>query len=280
MLKLHSLERINGLTKDAFAKSYLAARKPIILTDLMDTWPAKTKWTIDFFKSTYGEIQVPLYKTNRAKGEKYIEPDVIMPLHEYLSLLESGPTELRIFLFNLFREIPELLQDYSTPDIMDGFINSFPFLFFGGKGADVSLHYDMDLSHIFLSQFHGRKRVVLFAPEQSKNIYHHPFTVASYIDVNNPNYDEFPALKNVEGYECILHPGETLFMPSGYWHYIEYLDGGYSISLRANDSYARRVRGALSIAQHFVVDKTLHYLMGQSWNRMKAEMAKRRAEEV
>ena len=233
-----------------------------------------------FLRESHGDLEIPLYTTNKGKGDKYIEPEVVLPLREYLTILESEPTPLRIFLFNIFRHVPELVKDFSAPTIMDGFINSFPYMFFGGEGSTVSLHYDIDLSHVFLNQFHGRKRVVLFPPEQSRNIYHHPFTVASYIDVNNPDYEQFPALKNVKGYECILHPGETLFMPSGYWHYIEYVDGGYSISLRANDSYARRIRGMLYIARHYVVDKGLHYLMGQSWIKIKAEMAKRRAEEI
>jgi hypothetical protein len=68
-------------------------------------------------------------------------------------------------------------------------------------------------------------------------------------------------------------------MPSGYWHYIEYMDGGYSISLRANDSYVRRVRGLLNIARHYVVDRGMNKIMGENWRRMKAEMARRRAEE-
>ena len=43
-------------------------------------------------------------------------------------------------------------------------------------------------------------------------------------------------------------------MPSGHWHFIEYLDGGYSISLRANESYVRRVKGVLNI-QYAIKDE-------------------------
>jgi hypothetical protein len=167
-----------------------------------------------------------------------------------------------MFLYNIFRHAPELCHDYKKPTIMDGFIDSFPFMFFGGQGSSVALHYDIDLSHVFLSQFHGRKRVVLFEPQQSRNIYQHPYTVASYIDVNKPDYDSFPALKNVIGYEGMLYPGETLFMPSGYWHYIEYVDWGFSISLRSNESYFRRAKGLINIARHYVVDRSMNRLMG------------------
>ncbi|MCI5081300.1 MAG: cupin-like domain-containing protein [Saprospiraceae bacterium] len=279
MLSLKPVDRRSGLTRETFAKEYLSKLKPVIFTDLMDPWPAKNKWTIDFFKETYGHLEVPLYSNNVSNpGKNYMVPEKVVPLREYLDILESGPTDLRMFLFNIFRHAPELCDDFSLPTIMDGFIKDYPFMFFGGEGSKVALHYDIDLSHVFLNQFHGRKRVVLFAPEQSRNIYHHPFTVASYIDVNNPDYQKYPALKNVTGYECTIHPGETVFMPSGYWHYIEYTDGGYSISLRANESYSRRARGLWNIARHYVVDKGMNRLMGSNWRHIKENLAKRRAE--
>jgi hypothetical protein len=91
------------------------------------------------------------------------------------------------------------------------FYNDFPFLFFGGKSSKVALHYDLDMSHVFLNQISGRKRVILFPPDQSKKIYQLPFTVASNINVNKPDYARHPALKNVNGYEVILNPGENTF---------------------------------------------------------------------
>lgn len=280
MLSFKQIERRTGLTRETFAQEYLSQSKPVIFTDLIDAWPAKRKWTIEYFKDDLGDLMVPVYSADVSKpGKNYMSPDRTIPFREYLEILEQGPTDLRMFLFNIFRHAPELCDDFITPDIMDGFIDSFPYMFFGGQGSNVALHYDIDLSHVFLNQLHGRKRVVLFSPEQSKNLYHHPFTVASYINVNSPDYKEFPALENAWGYDCILQPGETLFMPSAHWHYIEYIDGGYSISLRSNESYVRRAKGLFNIARHYVVDKSMNRLMGPNWRKVKAGMAKRRAKE-
>lgn len=276
---MKSVDRRTGLNNESFANEYLNPREPVIFTDLIDSWPATEKWTIDYFKSEYGDLNVPVYSPKMSEaGKSYMEPEKEIPFKEYLEIIEAGPTQLRMFLFNIFRHAPEMCEDIRTPEIMDGFYNNFPFMFFGGEGSYVALHYDIDLSHVFLNQFYGRKRVVLFPPEESRYLYHHPFTVASYIDVNNPDYEKYPALKQVEGYDCIINPGETLFMPSGFWHYVEYLDGGFSISLRANDSYVRRAKGLFNIARHYVVDRSLNRLMGQNWKKMKEGMAKRRAE--
>jgi hypothetical protein len=279
-MKMLDIERRSGLTPEQFAQEFLNPLKPVVFTDLMDTWPAKTRWTLDFFKNTYGHLEVPVYSANYSKpGKGYMEPDKIMSFRSFLETMEQGPTDLRMFLFNIFRHAPELCQDFSTHTIMSGFIKQFPFMFFGGQGSHVALHYDIDMAHVFLNQIHGRKRVVLFSQEQSRNLYQHPYTVASYIDVNNPDYVKYPALRHVEGYDVMLQPGETLFMPSGYWHYIEYTDFGYSISLRSLSTIPRRVRGIYNIATHFLVDKGMNRIMGPKWREMKVNMARKRAEE-
>ena len=281
MLELVPVERRSGLTREIFAREYLRPMKPVVFTDLTAGWPARERWTIPHFKEKYGHLRVPVVSNNYSKpGRGYMTPDRVIPFGEFLEILESGPNDLRIFLWNIFRAAPELRQDFRIPTIMDGFVDELPFLFFGGEGSHVALHYDIDMSHVFLNQIHGRKRVVLFPHDQSRNLYQHPFTVASYVDLNQPDYAKYPALARAKGYEVVLQPGESIFMPSGYWHYIEYTDGGYSISLRSFDSIPARMRGLANIARHFVVDKGMNRLIGPSWRRMKERMAERRAELV
>lgn len=279
-MELKAVDRRSGLNRESFRKEYLTPKKPVIMTDFMDSWPAKNKWTIEYFKEKHGDVVVPVYSADYSNaGKGYMTADQQMKFGDYLEILETGPTDLRMFLFNIFKHAPSLCEDFSTPTIMDGWIKSYPFMFFGGEGSFVNMHYDIDMSHVFLNQFHGRKKVMLFPPEQSANIYHQPFTVASTVkDFTNPDLEKFPALKKAKGFECIVEPGETLFMPSGYWHFITYLDGGYSMSLRSNDSYLRRVKGMANIARHYVVDKGMNKIMGSSWSQVKTDIAKKRAE--
>ena len=72
------------------------------------------------------------------------------------------------------------------------------------------------------------------------NLYRKPFEVLSLADFSNynqnsgnPDYEKFPALKYAIGYDLILNHGDTLFMPAGYWHHMEYIDSGFAMSLRA-----------------------------------------------
>ena len=278
MMKLHPVERRSGPSREAFAAEFLEPSKPVVFTDLTKNWSAHQNWTIQHFKKQYGHFMVPVVSKNHARpGKNYLAAEKTMPFGEYLDLLEAGPTDLRIFLWNIFKAAPELRRDFKIPDIMDGFVDELPFMFFGGEGSFVGMHFDIDMSHVFLNQIHGRKRVILFPPEQSRNLHQLPFTVASFVDPRNPDYKRYPALANAVGYDVMLQPGETLFMPSGYWHFIEYTDGGYSISLRSFGSVSSRMRGLANIARHYVVDKGMNRLMGPSWRKVKEKMAERRS---
>lgn len=281
MLTLQPVPKKTGLTRATFAEQHLNPMLPVVLTDFTKNWAGREKWTIEFFKKHYGHLEVPVASPNYSKpGKGYMTPDTSMSFGEYLTLLDRGPMEYRIFLWNLFKHAPELVKDFNYPNIMDGFIQDFPFMFFGGQGSITAMHYDIDMSHVFLNQLHGRKRVVLFSHEQSAYLYHLPYSVASNVDVNKPDYVRFPALAKAKGWETILYPGETIFIPSGYWHYIEYIDGGYSIALRSNPSLITRAQGAINIAKHYVVDKGMNKIMGKRWHQLKQKMAFRRAEAV
>jgi hypothetical protein len=281
MLELQPIERRTGLTREAFAEEYLKPLRPVVFTDLMADWPASKKWSVAYFKENYGDLMVPVVSSNFSKpGKGYLAADRNIPFREYLELMESGPSDLRIFAWNIFWKVPELREDFRIPTIMDGFVDELPFLFFGCEGSKVTLHYDVDMSHVFLNQIHGRKRVVLFSPDQSRHLYHLPFTVSSHVNILQPDYDRYPALSYVKGAEVMLEPGETLFIPRGYWHNIEYTDGGYSISLRSFDSVFVKVQGIASITKNYAVDRLMNRILGQGWYNMKVRMAERRAEEL
>lgn len=273
-IKLTTLERKSGLTPKEFQEQHLETHQPVILTDFMSDWAAAKKWNFSYLQNHFGTLNVPLYSDDYSNpGKGYMQPTCYKSLAEYIDLLQAGETKYRMFLFNIFQKAPELIEDIGKPNIMKGFVKEFPFMFFGGAGSEVKLHYDIDHSCVFLNQFEGHKKIILFAPTQSKYLYQHPYTVKSHINPLAPDFDRFPALKNAEGYECILKPGETLFMPSCYWHYVYYMDAGFSLSLRANPSIVTRMKGVLSLAQHYIVDKGMNKLLGERWMTMKERWA-------
>src|SRR5690606_38134237 len=122
---------------------------------------------------------------------------------------------LRMFLFNMFKKKPELRKDFPCPPLFKGLLGRIGFMFFGAKGIKVRIHQDMDMSNVLLTQFHGRKRVVLIDPKYSRLLYKLPFNTHSLIDLDNPDYQKYPGLKHIEIYDCVINHGDSIFMPSG-----------------------------------------------------------------
>ncbi len=280
-MQLKEIEKRENLSAEEFREEYLKPLRPVVFKDLIKDWPATGKWTFEWLRNNYGHLEVPLYGNDfHQAGKYYMTSKRKMKFGDYLTLIENEPTELRMFLYNIFDHAPELANDFSMPDIMKGWNQRYYFMFFGGQGSTVNLHYDIDCSHVFLSQFQTRKKVYLFAPDQSKYLYHEPFTVKSQMDVEHPDFEKYPAFKKASGYTTILEHGETLFMPSRYWHHMEYIEGGFGLALRSYTDWKMKLDALSNIATHFVVDKGMNRLMGQKWSDWKRTKARERAEAV
>ncbi len=277
-MQLLQIDRRTGLTRDEFIENYLKPKKPVVLTDVAKDWPATQKWTFDFLIENYGQLDVPVIGPDYHKpGPNYMKSGLTMKFGDYLQMIQKGPTDKRIFLWNILDHAKELTADVHNPTICDGWVDNYPFMFFGGAGAVTSLHYDIDCSHVFHTHFWTRKHIVLFDQNQNPFLYKHPYTVQSHVNPLKPDFEKYPALQKATGHETILQHGETLFIPSMWWHHIEYMDGGFSLSLRSRDSVLSQAKGLWNIARHFMIDKGMNAVMGPTWKQWKEDQAQKRA---
>lgn len=275
-IKLKPIPKVAGLNKKEFDDRYLYSHSPVVMTDLVQEWPAFSKWTPDFFKNVHGNNQVKIYDQSYAQaGSSYMKSTKEIPFSEYIESLLEKNIDMRIFLYNIIKEIPELKLDLNLPRIVDKMDERFVFLFFGCKGSVTPLHFDIDMAHVLHTNLYGRKRWVLFAPSESRNLYHHPMTVRSYVDVNNPDLNKFPRMKDIqEGYEVILERGETLFIPSGYWHLVEYPESSFGLSMRVrSDEKSVRLHGLFNILFKNIPDRLLNRAFGNSWHHLKEKLS-------
>jgi hypothetical protein len=281
-LKLSAIDRVDNITKEDFVNNYLKPRKPLVIRKATQTWPALQKWTFEYLKETVGEQIVPLYDSSKADPSKAINASAAeMKFGDYIDLIQKEPTDLRIFLFDPIKHAPALLDDYRSPtDLMGGFLDKYPNMFFGGAGSVTFLHYDIDLAHIFHTHFNGRKRVILFNNKWSERLYCIPFATYALedYDIENPDFSKYPALDGIEGQETILEHGDTLFMPTGFWHWMKYLDGSFSISLRAWDkSWGIKAKSLYNLAIQRNFDSYLKKIYKKRYMDWKEELAVKRA---
>ena len=241
-MHLQPVDTVENITPEDFKNNYYNTGKPVIIKELAKKWPAYKKWNWDYFIDVVGEQEVGVY--DNVKSDSYTPintADAYMKFGDYLRKIKAGPLNLRIFLFNIFQHAPSLVKDFSWPDeLMTGFVKKYPMLFTGGQGSVTHLHFDIDMSHILHTQFAGKKRVLLFPHEEQHKLYRKPWEVlslANFADYNNKfDYENFPAVKKAKGYEVIMGHGDTLYMPAGFWHHMEYIESGFAMSLRAMQS--------------------------------------------
>ena len=126
-------------------------------------------------------------------------------------------------------------------------------LWAGHGGGSTPLHFD-SLSN-FLAQVKGRKQVLLFSPAQSWNVYPfpvgHPKDNFAMVDVEHPDLHRFPGLSRARALEAILEPGDVLWLPRFYWHYVHQLDApsenlslNFWVGRKGTEEFFRTVREA------------------------------------
>jgi hypothetical protein len=279
-MKSTSIDVVENIGEKEFRKKYLRPQRPVVIKGLAKEQPAGEKWTIDYIKSVCGDVMVDLFDNSIANNASaFTKPDLQMRFGDYVDLVTGDkPSSLRMFLFNMFKSKPELRKDFACPQIFKGILGRIGFMFFGARDVKVRIHQDIDMSNVLLTQFHGRKKVVLVEPKYSELLYRLPFNTHSLVDLDNPDYKKFPGLQYIETMECILEPGDTLYMPSGYWHYITYIDGGFAVSYRKMAMGLRaKMTGALSLFIFMPFDKMMNKFFGVRWLMRKQKMAITRA---
>ncbi len=80
------------------------------------------------------------------------------------------------------------------------------------------------------------------------------------MDVEHPDFEHFPGLKDAQGFKAVLEAGETLYIPSGYWHHIVYDEASCVISLRCT---SQTWLGKLQGFYNLIIMSSLDHLMNK-----------------
>lgn len=279
-LKIDQIQA-SDLTETYFKKNYFLPQKPLLIKGLANQSPAGKKWTLDYFREIAGEEQVEVYdnRIEKHKRTTMIRPDTKMKLEDFLNIISKNEyTPYRMFVFNFFKLRPALRKDFLCPGLMKGFLDPMGYFFMGGKNTEVRAHFDIDCTNVLLTQFYGKKRVVLIHPMYSEFLYRLPFTTQTDVDIALPDYEKYPALKFIQGYEFIQEEGDAIFMPARWWHYMTYLEGGIAVSYRKlNSNPFRNLQGFINLCIIMPFDKMMSRIMSESWFSFKKGIAARKA---
>jgi hypothetical protein len=233
---------------------------PVIVTDAMDQWRAMREWSFTSLSERFGGDLVPVSLGLTSPVAKMTRLSV------FLRHLEQPNSELPGFWVNAgdgrplandpatagrgayyltgwyaFQKHPELLEEIQPPPyfLADWELALSPpireilqwvsgrettSLYVGAPGTLSPLHRDFWNTHAYLAQVRGRKQVMLFPPGDAGFLYD------GRVDPALPDLAEFPLFANATAYTGTIGPGDILFMPSGWWHWVRGLDSSITVS--------------------------------------------------
>lgn len=249
------IERRSNVSYQEFAKNYLYANKPVIITDVLRDWPALRRWSPEFFKQEFGNMKFTLNEDLKGKagykanGNGTVEYTMDRFIDRVLSSTEENPApyfrnQILYDLFPSLKQDIEPLPEYFKPNwLPDRYMVKYVGevlnrgaaleLYIGGKGgAFPVLHYDGAGAHAFLMQVYGQKEFIIYPPNQEKFLYPSPEkeNLSQVNSVDKPDLQKFPLFAKAEPTVFILQPGEMLFIPSHWWHTTKMLSPSISIS--------------------------------------------------
>lgn len=231
-----AIERRSGLSRREFIAEYRNPRKPVILTDASRDWPAHTEFTFDFFKQRLGDRDVVI------GSKKY-------KLGEFIDLLLNSTRERPApypCKLNVRKEFAELAPyfsryDLAGPDRVGSRLISKRFLdglydlevFLGGPGGEFPyLHYDYLGLFAYINMIVGEKEFTVYSPDQEPFLYPNPGSGWTSLIENHhqPDLQKYPLFAKAKPAKAVLKAGETLFIPSGWWHTAKSLTPSISVA--------------------------------------------------
>ncbi|KAF3452577.1 hypothetical protein FNV43_RR03010 [Rhamnella rubrinervis] len=232
----------SSLSLEGFLREYFLTGSPVIITDCMAHWPARTKWNdMNYLKRIAGDRTVPVEVGKNYLCSKWKQE--LITFSQFLERIEASdsssvsPTYLA--QHPLFDQINELRKDICVPDYCftgGGELRSLN-AWFGPAGTVTPLHHDPH--HNILAQVVGKKYIRLYPASFSEELHPYSETMlsnSSQVDLDNIDKGEFPRVLDLEFLDCILEEGEMLYIPPKWWHYVRSLTRSLSVSFWWNVS--------------------------------------------
>ncbi|XP_017563026.1 lysine-specific demethylase 8 [Pygocentrus nattereri] len=233
-----SVPRVKCPALESFRSDFLVPQKPVILEGIIEHWPAfrEHMWSIDYLRVVAGCRTVPVELGSRYTDEEWSQK--LLTVNEFIDryIMDEAAAGLGYLAqHQLFDQVPELKEDIRIPDyccLGEGDEDDITINAWFGPGGTVSpLHQDPQQN--FLAQVVGKKYIRLYSLEQTENLYPYQSQLlhnTSQVDVENPDVVQFPNFMKASYQECVLQPGEVLFIPKQHWHYVRSLQLSFSVS--------------------------------------------------
>lgn len=230
-----------------FFRDFYHAHRPVLLTGLIDHWPAMTRWSLDMFEAEHGDIEIRVQADRERDRDYEINSDAHgrnCRFGDFIARLRADAPSNDVYmtannhdhnrhaLAPLWRDVGDI------PGILSHEPGREGFLWIGPRGTITPWHHD--LTNNLLLQIVGTKRVRLASSSAL------PLMRNSRHCFSDWRSDELGPGPAAGGRPTVLEvdigPGEALFLPVGWWHHVESRDVTIGLSFTGfaadNDFYS------------------------------------------
>lgn len=253
-------------------EAYRKAEVPFVIRGVPEVERAAQRWSdVDYLNEQLGPYVPYLSETSSsnhfmfARGKSYTDQLVLMvdgptgvtmiTFEEWLreavaahnrSLGDVHHKYFRFTAFNperhwLYEELPIFKPDsqfFHTGAVKGKGINCR----FGMTGIIAECHYDGTPN--FVASLGGLRRWIMAHPSECKHLHllekDSVSSRHSQVDWSNPDYEKYPQFIHAKANELIMQPGEVLFVPAFWFHFIASLNVNFQCNCRAGRGRAHQ----------------------------------------
>jgi predicted 2-oxoglutarate/Fe(II)-dependent dioxygenase YbiX len=229
------VDEYSYLSADDFFDRYFSANRPVALRGAFSSSEAVARWSPDYFARNYGDVPIAITAERQTADdyETHFRQTIRTILFsDFVERLDNETgNDFYLVARNNFFENPRLshLRDHLAPPA--GIINDHDRspgsvkLWIGPKGTVTPLHFDEH--SILFAQLYGTKHFKLI-PSFDYPLLYVRSHYYSEIDPESVDFDRHPRFARACIMNVILGPGDGLFLPAGWWHWVRSLSTSIS----------------------------------------------------
>jgi hypothetical protein len=232
--EVEPIERIDAPSRAEFVARYLRPRRPVVLRGITEGWLPPREWTLAHMAEHHGDSNVIAAVLTR--GTLLDDPGTgvvfkRIPLRDFIASFAERGSAGHYVMAPTWNFSGAFQRDYRVPAYCAGAAHLRAKVWVGKAGTVTPMHRDVPHNlHVHLT---GRKRWLLYPPGGARMYSHGLFSGMpnfSRIDPEHLDHERYPRFRGVRGAGGVIEPGETLFIPRGWWHHTRTLDDAVSMN--------------------------------------------------
>lgn len=247
MLNIHKkIKEFTGCTVDNIPSEVICSTEPLVLRGLVDSWPmvevarGTVQQTLEYLSQFSTDEPLTVFRGRAEIGGRVFYNEDFSGFN-----FDTDQLSMAVVASHILNNIdqPQAPMFYVGSTMIDKWFPGFrskndlslqeydPLVsIWMGNQSRIPAHYDF--ADNIACCVAGRRRFILFPPDQLSNLYVGPldFTPAgqpiSLVDFANPDFEQFPRFEEALKYAQVveLEPGDAIRIPSMWWHHVEALD--------------------------------------------------------